>query len=88
MFDGPPGPVSGRFVEVEDATGASIRAGEWVQDGVLWRLWIPRPDLDASEDTAIRWAVVWTCDRAHVSGTAAARLTDEAVTAWRAKEER
>lgn len=31
VFDGPPGPESGRFVEVEDATGKSIRFGEWVE---------------------------------------------------------
>lgn len=32
-FDGPPGPVSGRFIEVEDSgTGCSISLGEWFQD--------------------------------------------------------
>ncbi len=30
MFDGPPGPESGRFVEVE-RDGKSISAGEWVK---------------------------------------------------------
>jgi hypothetical protein len=42
VFDGPPGPESGRFVEVEDAFGNSIRFGEWVQrpDG-FWVLRIP-----------------------------------------------
>lgn len=29
IFDGPPGPVPGRFVEVENTEGASIRVGEW-----------------------------------------------------------
>jgi hypothetical protein len=48
VFDGPPGPVAGRFVEVEDATGASIRIGEWVQDGDLWRLRIPDPRENAA----------------------------------------
>lgn len=35
VFDGPPGPESGRFVEVEDAQGYGIRVGEWVhrEDG-------------------------------------------------------
>lgn len=33
VCEGPPGPESGRFVEVEDATGASIRAGEWIDRG-------------------------------------------------------
>lgn len=36
-FDGPPGPESGRFVEVEK-DGASINAGAWVQDGDDWLL--------------------------------------------------
>ena len=36
-FDGPPGPVSGRFIEVErDGKGISI--GEWRQDGDDWLL--------------------------------------------------
>ena len=29
VFDGPPGPESGRFIEVENAQGASVNAGEW-----------------------------------------------------------
>jgi hypothetical protein len=29
VFDGPPGPESGRFVEVEDAEGRSINLGDW-----------------------------------------------------------
>lgn len=33
IFDGPPGPEAGRFVEVEDADGNSIRAGEWADRG-------------------------------------------------------
>lgn len=31
VFDGPPGPEAGRFVEVEDDTGKSIKFGEWLQ---------------------------------------------------------
>lgn len=31
VFDGPPGPEGGRFVEVEDSTGKSIQAGNWIQ---------------------------------------------------------
>lgn len=38
VFDGPPGPEAGRFVEVEDSSGKSISVGEWVQDGIFWRL--------------------------------------------------
>lgn len=39
IFDDGPGPKSGRFVEVENDKGESIRAGEWSQrpDG-LWQL--------------------------------------------------
>lgn len=44
VFDGPPGPEGGRFVEVENQEGASIRVGEWRhgKDG-FWGLWIPIP---------------------------------------------
>lgn len=31
VFDGPPGPEAGRFVEVENPAGQSIRFGEWVK---------------------------------------------------------
>jgi hypothetical protein len=31
VFDGPPGPEAGRFVEVEDDAGKSIKFGEWVE---------------------------------------------------------
>lgn len=43
VFDGPPNHESGRFVEVEDETGKSINAGEWIdrKDG-LWALRIKR----------------------------------------------
>lgn len=42
VFDSPPGPKSGRFVEVEDGSGKSIKFGEWIErtDG-LWALRIP-----------------------------------------------
>lgn len=42
VFDGPPAHESGRFIEVENAAGASIRVGEWVEreDG-YWVLRIP-----------------------------------------------
>jgi hypothetical protein len=41
-FDGPPGPTSGHFIEVEDDSGKSISVGEWEQDGDDWLLKIPR----------------------------------------------
>lgn len=31
VFDGPPSHESGRFIEVENAQGASIRVGKWVR---------------------------------------------------------
>ncbi|MCI2959519.1 hypothetical protein MN032_17680 [Agromyces atrinae] len=43
VFDGPPAHESGRFVEVENPEGASIRVGEWIEreDG-FWVLRILR----------------------------------------------
>ncbi len=42
VFDGPPGPTAGRFVEVENESGASISFGEWVErDDGYWVLRIP-----------------------------------------------
>ena len=38
VFDGPPGPVAGRFVEVETDDGKSINAGEWIHKGDCWVL--------------------------------------------------
>ena len=44
VFDGPPSHESGRFVEVENEHGASIRAGEWIDRGDgLWALRIIEP---------------------------------------------
>ena len=39
VFDGPPGPEPGSFVEVEDEAGRSIDVGEWIErtDG-MWAL--------------------------------------------------
>ncbi len=37
IFDGPPGPQAGRFVEVETPDGRGIKIGEWVQrDDGFW----------------------------------------------------
>lgn len=39
IFDGPPGPEAGRFVEVENEEGASINVGDWLKlDSGLWAL--------------------------------------------------
>ena len=47
VFDGPPGPKGGRFVEVEDANGCSVRLGEWIEreDG-YWVLMFDRDDVE------------------------------------------
>ncbi len=47
VFDGPPGPEAGRFVEVENPEGQSIAIGEWIErkDG-YWVLRIPYPEVD------------------------------------------
>jgi hypothetical protein len=42
VFDGPPGPVCGRFVECEGPDGRSVRVGEWIDRGDgFWALRIP-----------------------------------------------
>ena len=39
VFDGPPGPESGRFVECEAPDGTSIDVGEWIDRGNgVWAL--------------------------------------------------
>ena len=53
VFDGPPGPESGRFVEVENAEGHSIKFGEWVKraDG-YWVFRIEQHSLPVAGYTA------------------------------------
>lgn len=45
VFDGPPGPVTGRFVEAEASYSTfkpqGCNVGEWIEDGIYWRLRIP-----------------------------------------------
>jgi hypothetical protein len=62
VFDGPPGPESGRFVEVE-VEGKSISLGTWVErPDKLWALQISTLDLmnllidmlKTSENTEVR----------------------------------
>jgi len=47
VFDGPPSHEPGRFVEVENSEGVSIKFGEWVRrpDG-YWVLRLSGYDLD------------------------------------------
>jgi hypothetical protein len=51
VFDGPPDHDAPRFVEVEDASGASVNAGEWRQrsDG-LWDLVILAPACECDAE--------------------------------------
>ena len=46
VFDGPPSHESGRFVEVEDDEGRSVKVGEWRQrPNGWWALRITDEDL-------------------------------------------
>ncbi len=50
IFDGPPGHDGGRFVEIENDAGESVRIGEWAEDGRpgyegMWRLKITVSDI-------------------------------------------
>ena len=50
IFDGPPGPEAGRFVEVETDDGKSINAGEWIEKDGYWALRITElPGMAADE---------------------------------------
>lgn len=53
VFDGPPGPESGRFVEVENDQGASISLGQWLQrpDG-FWVLRFTAADAASLQEAA------------------------------------
>lgn len=61
VFDGPPGAVPGRFVEVEDDTGASVSVGQWInRPDDTWVLRIETPSLTSSvhhEHTHPQWGV-------------------------------
>lgn len=55
IFDGPPGPESGRFVECEDENGASIRIGQWAEiDEGFWELRIPFRDARDIQIAALK----------------------------------
>lgn len=49
VFDGSPGHLAGRFVEVEDQDGHGIKVGEWVErddNSGYWVLRLPLGDRD------------------------------------------
>lgn len=52
VFDGPPSHESGRFVEVENRFGRSVRVGEWVQKGEFWHLILSPDDFPTEEEDA------------------------------------
>ena len=56
VFDGPPGPVGGKFVEVENERGESIKCGEWVQVGDYWILEIPYVPVGIMDPTRV-WTI-------------------------------
>lgn len=60
IFDGPPGPESGRFVDVENARfGRSIKAGEWIDRGADgWALGPFVEERDIALTTAPMLAVI------------------------------
>lgn len=47
VFDGPPGPEAGRFVEVEDSDAKGVNFGEWIkrEDGYWVLRFDPRQPL-------------------------------------------
>ncbi len=56
VFDGPPGPSPGRFVEVEDDNEKSINVGEWLQKGNYWKLRIDA--LPGDNRMSVLWKLV------------------------------
>ena len=51
IFNKPPGPEAGRFIEVETSSGESVRVGEWTRrrDG----LWALGPFVETSHCSAL-----------------------------------
>ena len=47
LFDGPPGPTPGRFVEVETLDGRSVNVGQWLDHGD--GTWALRIEIEATE---------------------------------------
>lgn len=45
VFDGPPEPESGRFIEVENEKGEGISVGRWEQRGDTWHLILTVPHV-------------------------------------------
>ncbi len=80
VFDGPPGAVAGRFVEVNDDTGSSIKVGEWIErDDGYWVLRIWRWDAEMIERVAEVEHAHW----AHWTTYMLDHMTDVNIARWR-----
>ncbi len=55
-FTGPPGPTSGRFIEVEDCVGNSLSFGEWVPAGPI--TWAQFEPLHSSTIDVVQFEVI------------------------------
>lgn len=95
-FDGPPGHVAGRFVEVE-RDGTSINYGDWVQDGEYWLLVLPNePGVETLKELVLanQSAAMNEMGRAKSAedkllvADAALKKIQEACTTWKATAEK
>ena len=51
LFDGPPGPTAGRFVDVVDSGGRGVILGEWLDHGDgYWTLRLPQVASSTPEE--------------------------------------
>ena len=57
VFDGPPGPESGRFVEVENERGEGLSFGEWKHDSEFWYLEFDNPAIRLNEYEKLKKAM-------------------------------
>lgn len=69
VFDGPPDHTAGRFVEVEDSTGRSIRFGHWVKrPDRMWVLRIAREERTTLDQIRARIKLAESWNRYLVPG--------------------
>lgn len=79
LFDGPPGAIAGRFVEVELDDGSGVNAGEWIHrpDG-LWALRItelpPAPARTSRESARCAGSGTLTNERGVIECPVCSRL--------------
>jgi len=80
VFDGPPQPPMPHLVEVEDETGHSINAGEWMQrDDGYWALRIRTPAMVDPEqiEESIRRANIAEAEADRMSANPVVRFSEE-----------